>query len=240
MRHAVRNGALIREEEAVLPVTRREVFFNFSVYESLKVIGGTPLFVEDHIERFFDSAGILELSHPFSSKAIEESIEALVKADSVEEGTVKLLLVGGEEPLYLVYTSPLEKYSPEQYSGGIKVITYPGERVLPRAKSNCLLLNYMAGREAARKGALEALLVDRKGMVTEGTRSNLFGFTPGGELITAEEDVLFGVTRKHLLEIAYSKGIDVRFEKIGKRKIIAGAYSELCISSTSMGAMPIA
>lgn len=240
MKHAVRNGKLIREEEAVLPVTRREVFFNFSVYESLKVSGGVPLFVEEHIERFFDSARILDLSHPFYAQEIEESIEALVKADSVEEGTIKLLLVGGVEPLYIIYTAPLEKYSPEQYSGGIKVITYPGERVLPRAKSNCLLLNYMAGREAARKGALEALLVDRKGMVTEGTRSNLFAVTPRGVLVTAEEDVLYGVTRTHILEIARSNGIDVRFGKIDKRKVTAGAYSELFISSTSMGAMPVA
>ncbi|MFO7849632.1 MAG: aminotransferase class IV [Spirochaetia bacterium] len=239
MKHAVRNGNLIREEQAVLPVTKREVFFNFSVYESLKVGRGTPLFAEEHIERFFESARILGLSHPFSAEELGESIKALVRVDSIKEGTVKLMLVGGEEPLYLVYSSPLEKYSRELYSNGIKVITYPGERILPRAKSNCLLLNYIAGREAARNGALEALLVDPRGMVTEGTRSNLFAVTPGGVLVTPGEDVLYGVTRRHIIESARLNGIGIRFEKVNIREISAGTYSELFISSTSMGAMPV-
>lgn len=238
MKHAVRNGTIIPESEAVLPVTRREVFFNFSVYESLKVLRGTALFVSEHLDRLFDSARILELSHPFSREEIGESIDALVAKDELTEATIKLLVVGGEEPLYIVYSTSLPTYPDEYYLRGARAITYAGERIMPRAKSNCLLLNYMASREASRRDALEALLVDRHGKATEGTRSNLFAVRDG-ELITAEEDVLYGVTRKHILEIAEEQGLPVRFEKIDADGLRAGAYSELFISSTSMGALPI-
>lgn len=238
MKHAVRNGTLIPEEEAVLPVTRREVFFNFSVYESLKVLRGAALFVEDHLERLFESARILELAHSFDAAEVVESIDKLAEADSLEEATIKLLLVGGDEPLYIVYSSPLPTYPDEYYKKGISVITCPGERILPRAKSNCLLLNYLAGRAASRAGAMEALLVDRNGMATEGTRSNLFAVC-GGAVVTAEEDVLYGVTRKHVLEISKREGMDLCFEKLPLQALTDGTCSELFISSTSMGAMPI-
>ncbi len=238
MKHAVRNGTIIPEEEAVLPVTRREVFFNFSVYESLKVLQGAALFVSEHLDRLFDSAQILELSHPFSREEIGNSIDALVEQDELAEATIKLLVVGGDDPLYIVYSTPLPTYPEEYYRRGARAITYAGERIMPRAKSNCLLLNYMASREASRRDALEALLVDRHGKATEGTRSNLFAVR-NGELITAEEDVLYGVTRKHILEIVEKRDIPVRYEKIDAEELRSASYAELFISSTSMGAIPI-
>jgi len=238
MRHAVRNGRLIAEEEAVLPVTRREVFFNFSVYESLKVWKGRALFVQEHLDRLLDSARILELGHPFAAREIAAAIERLVEADELREATIKLLLLGGEEPLYIVYSDILPGYPVDYYREGASAITYRGERIIPKAKSNCLLLNYLAGREAARNDALEALLIDGNGKATEGTRSNLFAVR-GKELLTAGEDVLYGVTRKHVLEIAERRGIPLRFEKIDGAAIIDGCYEELFITSTSMGAIPI-
>jgi branched-chain amino acid aminotransferase len=239
MRRAIKNGTLIAEDEAVLPVTKREVFFNFSVYESLKVREGKALFVEEHLARFFESARILELFHRFSPKEIGRAVHLLSEEEALKEATIKLLLVGGEKPLYLIHHVPLQTYPAEYYRDGVSVITYRGERTIPRAKSNCLLLNYLASREAERRNALEALLVDRRGKATEGTRSNLFAVREG-VLVTAEEDVLYGVTRKQVLEAAEAEGIPFSFEKIDTGALCSSCYCELFITSTSMGAMPIA
>ena len=239
MKHAVRNGTLIREEDAVLPVTRREVQSQFSIYETLKVKGGVPFFVEEHLQRFFESARILEMEHPFSPGDIAGSIDTLVREDGLESAALRLILVGGDDPFYIIFSYPLKKLSREYYTGGIDVITYPGERLIPRAKSTCLLLNYLAMQEAERRGAMEALFVDRNGKVTEGTRSNFFA-VEDGTLVTAEEDVLYGVTRKHILEIASEQRVPIRYEKIGAGELTGGKYSELFISSTSIGAVPVA
>jgi branched-subunit amino acid aminotransferase/4-amino-4-deoxychorismate lyase len=238
MKYAVRNCELIPEEEAQVPVTRREVFFGFAVYESLKVLEGVPLFVEEHLDRLFESARVLRLVHSFTRGAIAESFRQLASANELAAATLRMLLVGGEEPELFAYATELPVYPEEYYRSGAQAISYRGERVFPRAKSSSLLLNYVAGREASERGALEALLVDRKGRALEGTRSNLFAVR-GGELVTAGEDVLSGVTRKHILDSFEESGGRIRYEKLALEELLTGRCEEVFISSTSMGAMPL-
>jgi D-alanine transaminase/branched-chain amino acid aminotransferase len=236
--YAIRNGQLIEEKEAVVPITQREVFFNFSVYESLKVLEGAALFADDHVERFMDSAKILGMTHSYRRQELLGYINLLIEKNKSDEATLKIHMIGGTTPLLFLFLSPLPTYQTEWYNAGVSVISYRGERIFPRAKSNCLLLNYIASREAAAAGALDALLVNRKGEVTEGTRSNFYAFE-GDTLITAEDDILFGVTRKLVLKAAQKEDITVKFKMITLDDLLEGRYEEPFISSTSMGAMPI-
>jgi branched-subunit amino acid aminotransferase/4-amino-4-deoxychorismate lyase len=238
MNYAVRNCELIPEAEAQVPVTRREVFFGFAVYESLKVREGVPLFVGEHLDRLFESARVLRLVHHFSRGAIAESFRRLAEANDLADASLRMLLVGGEEPELFAYATELPRYPAEYYRRGAEAISYRGERIFPRAKSSSLLLNYVAGREAREREALEALLVDREGRALEGTRSNLFAVR-GGELLTAGEDVLAGVTRKHILDSYAEAGGRIRYEKLDLKELLAGRCEELFISSTSMGALPL-
>ncbi len=236
--YAILNGELIDEKDAVVPVTRRELFFNFSIYESLKVTHSRALFVNDHVERFMESARILGMDHPNTFLKILDSIILLIRMNKAEEATVRLQMIGGNPPLLFIFLAPLPEYRPEWYVRGVSAISYIGERIFPKAKSNCLLLNYIAYREATAAGALDALLIDRNGHATEGTRSNFFAFR-GKTLVTAGEDILLGVTRKMILEAADNLGMDIRFEKISLKELLEGKYEEPFISSTSMGAMPL-
>jgi branched-subunit amino acid aminotransferase/4-amino-4-deoxychorismate lyase len=236
--YAILNGELIDEKDAVVPVTRRELFFNFSIYESLKVTRSKALFVNEHVERFMESARILGMEHPHTFRKILDSIILLIRMNEAEEATVRLQMIGGNPPLLFIFLSPLPEYRPEWYIRGVSAISYIGERIFPKAKSNCLLLNYIAYREATAAGALDALLIDRNGHVTEGTRSNFFAFQDN-TLVTAGEDILLGVTRKLILEAAEALGMDIRFEKISLKELLENRYDEPFISSTSMGAMPL-
>lgn len=236
--YAICNGKLIDEAEALVPVTRREVFFNFSVYESLKLLEGIPLFAEQHVERFMESAGILGMEHSFAKQDLLKQIKLLIDKNSSRDATIKMQMIGGEEPHLYLFLAPLPRYKKEWYQQGVPAISYPGERIFPHAKSNCLLLNYIAFRDAQRAGALEALLVDNHGYATEGTRSNFYAFK-GDTLYTAGRDILYGVTRSLILEAAEANGIPICLEKIPLRKVLDGTFSEPFISSTSMGAMPL-
>ncbi|MCF7939894.1 MAG: aminotransferase class IV [Spirochaetales bacterium] len=238
MRYALHNGTLIDKARALLPVEQPEVLMSFGVYESLKVKGGRALFVEEHLERLFESAHILRLEHPFDEAHFIDGVHRLVEANGVDEATLRIQWFGGREPFSYAFYSPLPKYPSEYYREGVDVLTYPGERLFPRAKSSCLLLNYMARRESSEKGALEALFVDRNGLVPEGARSNLFAFG-GGTLYTADENVLNGVTRKHILECCAEEGVKVVFESPVLKEILGKSFDGLFISSTSMGAIPL-
>lgn len=238
-KYAVKNGELIPERDAEVPVTVREVFFNFSVYESVKVIRGTAVFLEDHIERLLDSAQRLGIKHSFTEAIFTESMELLTSADSINRGTVRVQLIGGREPMFFMFHTPLPQYPAACYSRGVKLISYPGERIIPEVKSNCLLLNYVALREAEDKGAMEALLVNRYGKAVEGTRSNVFAID-GNRLVTAGSGVLSGVSRRHILEAAESRGMTIVYDDISLEDLKDGMYDEVFITSTSMGAIPAA
>lgn len=238
-KHAVRNNKIILEQQAVVPVSLREVFFNFSVYESLKVRAHKALYVQDHLERLFYSAERLEIAHSFTLSEIEESITSLVSLDSLEKATIKIQLIGGKEPILFVTSQPLPEYPQEYYRDGIKVVAYDGERIIPEVKSNALLLNYVALREANKRGAFEALFVDRNGYAIEGTRSNVFAVR-GNSLITSEKRVLAGVTRKKIIQAAEDIGLHLHFSDPSLQEMRTGGYDEVFISSTSMGALPVA
>ena len=237
-RHAVRNLSVIPLKDAVLPVSVREVFFNFSVYESIKVIEGIPVFLKDHLERLLESAERLEIFHSFSPEDISRMIFLLIAKDSVTEAACRVQLIGGKDPVLFVFSQELPVYPDSLYTGGASAITYAGERIIPEVKSNALLLNYLAQREAEKRHALEALFVNRNGSVVEGTKSNFFAVS-GNRLITPGSGVLAGVTRKYILQSAEKMGMEIVYEDPSLNEILKLQYDELFISSTSMGAMPL-
>lgn len=238
MKYVLHNGALIAAEEAQLPISRREVLFSFGIYESLKVRDGVPLFVEEHLERLSESARILDLQHSYDPDHFVEAITRLVAANELDAATLRIQMFGGDDPFYYVVPFPLPRYPNWYYEKGVPTISYEGERVMPRAKSNCLLLNYIALREAQRHDAVEALLVNRDGNALEGTRSNLYAYC-AGTIFTPEEDVLYGVTRRHILEWGRRCGYSIEYRPLPLTAILNHEYEGLFISSTSMGAVPV-
>lgn len=238
MKYAIKNLELIDEKDAVIPVTQRELFSSFGVYESIKVQNGKMIHVYDHLDRLFESAKILKLEHAFDINSVKESLKTLLAENNDKNVSLKLQLIGGKDPSLFAFTTDLPVYPAEYYTDGVKVISYKGERIFPHAKSNCLLLNYMAAREAVTAGALDAILIDRSGFALEGSRSNLFA-VKSDTIITSEKDVLYGVTRKRTINIAKSLNLSIEFKKIALKEIKEHLYDEVFITSTSMGAIPV-
>ena len=237
MRSAIKNGEIIREDEAVLPVTYREVQFSFSVYEALRITDGHIVHMDEHLKRLGESCAEINLVHPFSDELIMSSVEALIKHDDIENATARILLVGGPSPLFFVTYSDLLTYPESYYEDGVKVTLYYGERFLPHAKTSNLLMQYIALEEAKAKGAFEALLVNRKGQVLEGTRSNFYGMA-GNRIYTAPDNlVLSGITRISVIKAAEELGFEIVYTP--PTDVNLHMFDTLFISSTSMGAMPV-
>ncbi len=239
-KHAILNGRLIESSEATLSVQDRELQYGFGVYESLRVVDHIVVYPHEHIDRLFSSAHGIGLRHQFSPNEVFSWLSMLIEADQIRDATVRILLMGGMDARLFITTSQLMTYPDSFYSEGIKTISYVGERLLPQYKTCSLLMNYLALREAGVAGAFEALLVDRRGKVLEGTRSNLFA-CQGDTIYTAPSaEVLEGVTRDKIMKAIGTLGYSLVFEAPTKADLLDGRYDELFISSTSMGAMPVA
>ena len=237
MRSAIRNNEIIREEDAVIPVVSREVQFSFSVYEALRIISGHVVHLDDHLRRLESSCRAINLVHPFTDAMIEASINRLIENDGIKDATARIFIVGGSDPLFFVTYTDLLSYPSSYYKEGVRATLYHGERFLPEAKTSNLLMQYIALEEAKRKGAFEALLVDRNDSVLEGTRSNFYGIK-GKCLYTAPDSaVLSGITRISVLKAAAMLGFEIIYEAPKASEL--ASYDTFFISSTSMAAMPV-
>ncbi len=235
IKHAIRNGEIIEETEALVPITKREVQCNFSVYEALRVLHGHVVHLDDHITRLKESARQLKLTIPPVDYL--SWINKLIAKDNIGDATMRILVIGGIEPDIFITWSKLLSYPENYYNEGISVTTYEGERFLPTCKTSNLLLSYLALEDAKSKGGFEALLVDRRGKVLEGTRSNFYALS-GNKLYTApDEEVLSGVTRISVIRAAKQLGLEVVFSAPSIDELKTA--DALFISSTSMAAMPI-
>lgn len=236
-----KNGRVLPISEAVAPYTSIEYAYGFGVYETLRVSKGVTNFLNDHIERLFLSARIIGLEHPFTNGVVANAITGLIATLAGNStANLKVLLIGASDPADAqLIILPLAPLFPEKklYRDGVKTLTVEYERIFPNAKTLNMLPSYFFYREAKRKRCYDALLVNREGRITEGTRTNFFGIK-GTTLFTAPaKDVLEGVTRKHVLAVAreYGYAIDERALAIPEVQKMDGAF----LTGTSIGILPI-
>ena len=107
---------------------------------------------------------------------------------------------------------------------------------MPASKTKNLLMSYMAYREAEKNNAIDALLIDMDGNITEGTRSSFFVIKGNSLIAPPKEKILEGVTRKIILGIA-EKTMDVIERDIPFKKI--KEYDEYFITGTTLKVMPV-
>lgn len=237
--HAIKNGNLVKTEEATVNVTKREAQFSYSVYESLRVIDARAVFFEDHMNRLKGSAQGLQMDLQYTSQQIKSWVKLLIKSDDIDKASVRILIVGGKESEIFITASPILAYDDSLYKNGVVAFSYKGERLWPQYKTSNLLMSYMALKDSKDRGGFESILENRDGFLLEGTRSNFYAFH-NNDLYTANDElVLSGITRIRALNIARELGFNVIMEAPSIKKLKEGFYDEAFISSTSMATMPI-
>jgi len=235
-----RNGSILPMEEAVIPLRNVEYSYGFSAYETVRVFHRKPLFLEDHIGRLLESARIIGLVHPFSRGDVTPWTSKLIRELPDEVFNLKILLIGARDPAQCqLILLPLSPVFPEKksYTQGVNVITFPHERMFPHAKILNMFPSYYAYKKAFTEGGYDALLLNRRGCITEGTRTNFFAIK--GAVITSPpaEEILEGVMRKHVLAVAEKNGFQVRSRDIPLTDI--ATYDGAFITSTSTKILPV-
>jgi branched-chain amino acid aminotransferase len=207
------DGCWVHPNEATLSINDVAVLRGYSAFESLRTYNQQPFHLEEHLERLYRSAQLIELDIPYTRRAITEIIHEIIARNTYIHASIRILVTGGYsddgvmpsgKPVLAVLITPLAERDMERFARGVKVITSHMERITPGAKT----ANYVAAirslKEAVRRHASDALFVNEQGHVLEGTRSNFFVFR-GDVLITPREGILFGVTRNVVLQLAQDR-----------------------------------
>jgi branched-subunit amino acid aminotransferase/4-amino-4-deoxychorismate lyase len=236
-----RNGRILPAEQATVSLYSIEYSYGFGVYETLRVAKGVPYFARQHVDRLERSAAAIGLAHPFSGERILEWIEELVAAAEADVYNIKMLLIGAPRPEDVTLSIlPMAPSFPKDhwYRDGIAVRTERYERLFPQAKTLNMLGSYLAYAAAKREGCYDALLVDRDGYVTEGTRTNVL-FVQGDILISPPASrILEGVSRMVVQRIAAESRVSVEERDVPLADV--GAYDGAVLTSTSTKVLPIA
>ena len=214
------DGSYLPEDRAVLSVNDLGLLRGYGVFDFLRTYNRRPFLLKDHVSRLAQSAGIIELSLPFSeSEIMDITMETLERNNGLAEANIRLVLTGGDSAdsitpadrtRLLVMVTGLHTCPEKWYRDGASVITTRDGRYLPRAKSTNYLPAVLALSRARRQGAMESIYVDPEGRLLEGTTTNLFAFIDG-TLTTPGDDVLPGITRKVILQLAGEHfAVDIR------------------------------
>jgi len=234
------NGKILPIEQAVIPLNNIEYSYGFGVYESLRVTNGTVYFIDDHIERLLESAKIIGLFHNFDEEFIKNNIFDLIKDYKTETFNLKIILIGGptkeKASLNIFCLNPF--FSDHKlYREGAEFITYNYERAFPHAKTLNMLQSYLAYGKAKKSGAYDALLINQKGFITEGTRTNFFCIKDRTIFTPPEKDILLGVMRKAVIEVAIQNSFKIVEKNIKLEDI--KTYDGAFVTSTSSKIIPI-
>ena len=227
-----------------LGVPGRDLAFlrGYGVFDFLQSHDGKVFRLRDHFERLVRSAAVLDLTVPVSLDEFTAIVARLVEVNRQPEYTIRVVLTGGCTPDGILTGPPnlliLQEdelvYAPELYARGARLAVLEHLREFPEAKT----LNYVAAvklRNALRgQGILEVLYVDR-GRVLEASTSNFFAFL-GDTLVTADADILAGITRKVVLEFAGAAfPVELRTLRWDEMRRATEAF----VTSTSKGIIPV-
>lgn len=208
-----------------------------TLYEVIRIINGVPLFVEKHLSRLRHSAAITGLTIDYNDEEICHMMLRLIEANKMPYGNIKLAFNYAKENRAAAYF--IEHHYPSEldYIDGVDTIFYHGERTNPNAKVINLNFRQAVDYEIKKANAYEAILVDRNGIITEGSRSNIFMVKDGKVLTSPIELVLPGVTRDAIIETCSSIGLEVLEQKVNFNDI--DKLDALFISGTSPKVLPI-
>ena len=243
------NGRFMPLEEATVSVEDRGFQFGDGVYEVVRTYRGQPFQLDAHLARLERSAKAIELPLLWNIQQWATHARDGIKRSGYAESKVYLQLTRGTAPRDHVFPAsvkptavmtvremrPLDQ---ALQAAGVAVMTMDDWRWgRCDIKSVNLLPNVMARQKAKQAGAFEAVFI-RNGQVTEGAVSNVM-IVKAGRVLTAPEgeQILSGVTRTIVLELARKEGLPVEERFVSLDDFIRA--DEIFLTGTTVEVLPV-
>ena len=188
------DGLITPTAEAVLPLPDDGLYRGDGVFEVIRLYGGQPFALGDHLDRLERSAARIEL--PLERAAVEAELAALLDAHGEADAQLRIIVTRGGRRILLI-----EALAPHAESVRVATVTYQPTVILDRVKSLSYGANMQATRIAQAAGADEAIFVTPEGIVLEPPTSTVFWAGADGVLRTPSLDnpILDSITRDRLV-----------------------------------------
>jgi branched-chain amino acid aminotransferase len=219
------DGKWTPAEEARISVLDHGLLYGDGIFEGIRVYGGVPFLLDEHLDRLAASARAIVLELPAPREEMAALCREAAQRAGLDDGYLRLVVTRGagalgvsphtcERASLIVIAAPLTLYPPERYRDGVRLVTSSLRRsasdALPsQVKSLNYLTSVLASIEARRQGADEAILLNAQGLIAECTADNLF-LVSGGRVLTpaVASGALAGITRALVSRLLNEQGIE--------------------------------
>ena len=249
------NGEFIPWNDAKCHVITQGMHYASSVFEGERAYMGKIFKSEEHTQRLFKSAETLGIGIPYSQEEINLAKNELIKKMDLQDCYVRPIVWRGSQQMGLstsksdtnvaiaVWDDWASYFKIEDRKAGLRLITSPWKRPSPdtapcEAKaSGPYVICTMSKSFAENKGFHDALMLDYRGYIAEGTGANIF-FIKNNEIHTPIPDCfLNGITRQTVIEMLSSQGFEIIERHIEPHEI--SNYEEAFLTGTAAEITPI-
>lgn len=245
MTYVFLNGKVVPSQKATLHVSDLAILRGYAIFDFLQTKQGIPLYIDDYLSRFYNSAAAMQLQIPYERSALKRKINALIRKNAFSHSGLKLVLTGGYSddgftpttPNFFILETPIAPLSADYqgYTHGTKLILHHFLRELSEIKS----INYITPvtlQEKWKNNDAIDVLYHQNGFITESSRSNFFIVTQNNVLVTPNNNVLHGITRKKVLALA--KGLlKIEVRDMTLNEVLEAKEAFMC--SSTKGVLPV-
>jgi branched-chain amino acid aminotransferase group I len=231
------NGDLILRSQAKLSPFDHGFLYGYGLFETMRAYNGCVFRLDRHLARLHQSAEALGIASELASFNLQKACYGTLEANELAEARLRLTVSAGEGDMtpntgtcsgitVFIAVRRLAPLPPESYEKGFSTVLSSWRRnsqsPLSRLKSTCYLESVLARQEARAAGADEALILNERGFLAEGSTTNIF-LVRNKKLVTPslESGSLPGITREAVWELAQSLGI-----KAVEREVALGELAE--------------
>jgi len=248
------NGKIIPWRDATVHFLSHGLHYASAVFEGERAYGGHIFESVKHSERLHNSARLLDFKVPFTVQELETAKYDVLRANGIVDGYVRpLAWRGAEEMGVSAHGSKINVaiaawewpsyFSPEMRAKGIRMKTGPWRRPDPssaptESKASGLYMICTLSKHAVEaEGYQDAMMLDWRGFVAEGTGANIFLIKDGVIHTPTPDCFLNGITRQTVLSLAEKRGIQIVERYIKPEEL--GDFEEVFVTGTAAEVTPV-
>lgn len=238
------DNAFVPARSALIPVSDSAYLYGIGLFETMRVMKGRILFFQLHDARLRGNARRIGLKVPLSPRRFRDAVAGLLRRNRLQDATVRVMLSEAAEgkPRLVITATPFQPYPARCYKKGARLVFarsfLSDSKSLSPIKTTSYLSRMIPRREAARRGADEALLLSESGLVTEAASSNVF-IVKSGVLTTPplSDGLLAGTRRKVVIDLAKKLKIPVIEKSLRPKDLFQS--DEVFLTSSLKDVMPV-
>ncbi len=247
------NGDFVPQDQAVTSIYDHGFLYGDGVFEGIRAYNGRVFRLDEHIDRLYDSAMAIMLDIPLSKDEMKQAILETLRVNGLVDAYIRPIVSRGIGDLGLdprkclvpnvfIISQPWGAMYGDLYDKGLSAVTVTVRRNAPESLSpNIKSLNYLnnilAKIEANHKGGDEAIILDVRGNISEGSGDNIFIIKNGTISTPQVMNNLRGITRAAAIEIAQDIGYPLQETDLGLFDLYTA--DEVFVTGTAAEIAPI-